>query len=73
MSYQNTTETLSAELREYQYKATTQESMILDFFNQRAPCEYPPSQVLYLVFRGAVPLTSVRRAMTELTNELRLL
>jgi hypothetical protein len=69
MSYHNTTETLGAELREYQDKATTQEARILAFYTACMGRAYPPSQVWRMVFFEAVPLTSIRRAISELTND----
>ena len=66
--YFNTTETTGSELRRYQEKAGSQEEQIMDWFlayEQMAT----PSKIRKLVFANTnVPLTSVRRAMTNLTD-----
>ena len=65
--YHNTTHSAGAELKEYREKARSQEDAIHGFFLQvRRPMS--PSQVWRELFNESCPLTSVRRAMTELTD-----
>ena len=69
-SYFNTTKSAGAERRHYEAKAVNQEDEILDFFHNATEARYTPSEVLAQVFtRKPVPLTSVRRAMTNLTEQ----
>ena len=68
-NYHNTTESTQPELAKYRQKAMSQDDRLLEFFKKVAPIEYTPSQLLGIVFKGSVPLTSVRRALTNLTNQ----
>lgn len=67
-SFYNTTYFEGRELLESEYKAKSQEAKILRFFLQHAGRSFSPSQVHSRVFDDSVPLTSVRRAMTNLTK-----
>ena len=67
--YHNTTESTQPELAKYRQKASSQDDQLLEFFKKVAPIEYTPSQLLGIVFKGSVPITSVRRALTNLTNQ----
>lgn len=72
MSYYNTVQTAGAELREYRQKAQRQEERILHWFKTSDQFFYTPSEIHLIVFDRSVPLTSVRRAMTNLSTELKL-
>ena len=64
----NTTSETNPELATYKAKADTQEETILAFFEEAVhPC-YTPSEIWKMVLHKA-PLTSVRRAMTNLSTE----
>jgi hypothetical protein len=67
-AFYNTTLETKPELTRYRDIARTQEERIQWFFENAAEFLYTPSQILDYVFPGErVPLTSVRRAMTNLT------
>jgi len=71
MTYHNTTEQTGPELKEYRCKARTQDLAILGFFTANAGRKYTASEVHSWLTRTysnwqRVPLTSVRRAMTNL-------
>lgn len=66
--YHNTTEATGNELKAYRRKAHTQDQKLLDWFTAYEQ-EATPSKLWGLVFNKAVPLTSVRRALTNLTND----
>ena len=67
MSYYNTTEETGSELVESHAKAKTQEKKILFcFHDQRNPLS--PS-VLCEMLDDAYPITSIRRALTDMTNQ----
>ena len=67
-SYFNTTESLGPELREYQEKAKSQEKRILAFLKLDSNRPITPSAAMQWIFKDSVPITSVRRALTNLTN-----
>lgn len=74
-SYHNTTNETDR-LEEYEQKAQTQEEKVLAFFRDRQfNAGYTPSSIHDAVFplipssnRPRVPIQSVRRALTNLTN-----
>ena len=66
--YYNTTRSAGGELRRFKGKAANQAQKILNYFREFEPFGYTPSEICRLVFRDKVPLTSVRRAMTDLTS-----
>lgn len=67
-SYHNTTNSEGLALSKYEAKARTQEQRILDWFRAYEQ-EATPTKILRSVFAGEnVPLTSVRRAVTNLTT-----
>lgn len=74
MTYFNTTHVLGKQLNEYNEKAQSQEDRILRFFLAMYPQKYSASDVWRQCFRqseaiyATVPLTSVRRAITNLYN-----
>ena len=63
--YFNTT--CEADPAEYNRLAQKQDQMIYEYFSMREYHHFSPSQIWRLVFNEAVPLTSVRRAMSNLT------
>jgi hypothetical protein len=66
-SYHNTTRSSGAELSEYERKALSQDELILDYFQRFPDIAWSPSQVRrHLNLRS--PLTSTRRAITNLTT-----
>ena len=68
-SYFNTTGAQGALLKAHERQAKSQEELILEYFKTRPGMEYSPSQVRkYLNLTGA-PLTSIRRAMSNLTEQ----
>ena len=72
MTYYNTNRESGETLQESCQKTKTQEEMVLGFF-QLAPDPWPPHAVRSIVFNNRVPLTSVRRAITNLTLEGKLI
>ena len=65
-SYFNTTNAEGVELIKFELAAMTQEEAILWFFENAAEFLYTPSQIMVAVFgRKPVPLTSVRRALSN--------
>jgi len=72
-NYYNTTHSTHPELGKYEQKAKSQEEKILRWFKQDAALAnssrgVSPSVVKAILFPNA-PLTSIRRAMTNLTNQ----
>lgn len=75
MTYFNTTHVVGKPLGEYEKKAANQEEKILRYFLTRPRMLATPSMIWEELFkqsasmRATVPITSVRRALTNLTNE----
>ena len=69
MSYFNTTGEKGEQLDLYKNKAVSQDKIILLFFSRTPRINYSPSQVWRMLFKKECPLTSVRRSITNLTNE----
>ena len=68
-SFYNTINLAAKELTEAERKALTQDQRVLRWFIEHVPrFSAGPSEVHYRVFDENTPLTSVRRAMTSLTN-----
>lgn len=68
-SYHQTQGWLSTDQAErYQSAAVTQEAKVLEFFRARPGVPYSPERINELVLPTA-PLTSVRRALTNLTAQ----
>ena len=69
MSYHNTTGLVGGELRQAEAGATKQERIILRLFSGLHDGHgLTPSQVHRKAFQSTVPITSVRRAITNLTD-----
>ena len=67
MSYYNTTDETGSELAESHAKAKTQEKKILlCFHDQGNPLS---ASVLCEMLNDAYPITSIRRALTDMTNQ----
>ena len=68
-SFHNTTDTKGDQLEEYEQKAQSQEKIILRFFKENK-IMYTPSQVMNWLRDdlGNPPLTSIRRAMNNLST-----
>lgn len=69
MSYYNTTGQRGEQLEAFRKKATSQDKLILHFFKQTPRINYTPSQVWRMLYQERVPLTSIRRAITNLTGQ----
>lgn len=72
MSYYNTTNSQGAVLNSFKSKAKAQEQVIADYFSKHPKNLYAPSDILRLavaILEPSTPITSVRRAMTNLTTE----
>ncbi len=67
-SFYNTTKQRGATLATSEKRAETQEEKIMAFFQENATGRYAPHEVIKKVFSSATPLTSVRRAMTNLSS-----
>jgi Fe2+ or Zn2+ uptake regulation protein len=67
MSYYNTTQETGSSLAESHAKAKTQEQkIILCFHNQGTPLS---ASVICELLNDAYPITSIRRALTDMTNQ----
>jgi hypothetical protein len=69
--FHNTTKEDGQLLIEYEKKAMSQEQLILDFFRRWPEAMMTPFQVkkfVDLISGSDVPITSIRRAMTDLTK-----
>lgn len=67
--YYDTTGEAAPALAEYRKKAARQADAILDYFRQRPGQLRTPSEVWVRLYNRAVPITSVRRAMSDLTEQ----
>ena len=73
-SYYNTTKETPKELAISKVKAYTQEESIMDIFFDRELIKMTPSDIWHIYceeFKN-IPLTSIRRAITSLTNRQQL-
>ena len=66
-SYFNTTNESGEALKQSQVKAETQDQKVLKFFRDHPDAEYTPASIHYYV-GGKSPITSTRRAMSNLTK-----
>jgi len=66
--YYNTTNQTGATLKEAHVKSVKLADRVMDFFESHPVQVYTPFEVLEAI-GGNVPITSVRRAMTDLTKE----
>ncbi len=74
-SYYNTTRSDGTTRRKYEIKAKSQEEAVLRWFQDESinACGWTPSEIRDIVFANAPPITSVRRAMTNLTDQCKLI
>ena len=68
-TYHNTTELSGDELKQAIDKAVSQDDKVLIYFRNNADKEFTPSEVHKEIFPANVPLTSVRRALSNLTRK----
>ena len=69
-SYHNTTSSSGEQLNRFEGKAKSQEERILEWIKRCPSFLMSPSDVRKYVFNSEIPLTSVRRALTNLTTSL---
>lgn len=69
MTYYNTTHATGRKLADYRGKAATQETRILSYFRRHWNVMRSPSQIQSELGMLDVPITSIRRAMTNLTSD----
>ena len=70
MSYYNTLSESGEDLKDSQVKAETQKDKIFRYLKCWSGIEKSPSQLHYELFgRSSTPITSVRRAISDLTKE----
>ena len=69
MTHFNTTHESGETLKKFQVKSFSQEQLIFGLFKLHPDKKYTPSQVSIELYRelSGVPITSIRRAMTNLT------
>jgi hypothetical protein len=65
--FHNTTHEIGETLTTYRQRAASQEERILLFYQENQGIAIPPHIVWERVFGKEVPITSVRRAITDLT------
>jgi hypothetical protein len=66
--FHNTLSLQGAELAENDSKANSLARLILKFFRQNPGCTFTPFEVQEKLDLGRKPITSIRRAMTDLTQ-----
>lgn len=67
--FYNTTHETTKKLMTWRRSAHNQAARILEHFEHNPGGNFTPSEVLQFVFEGTCPITSVRRAMTNLTAD----
>lgn len=72
-NYHNTTGECGIQLEVFEKKAKTQSEIIMKFLSSQPLIEYGASQLLRLVFNGSIPITSVRRSISDLVKENKLI
>lgn len=72
MSFYNTNSETGSELKSSINKSKHQEEIILAFFKKHPDKEFTPFEVQEAVGLDGVPITSIRRAITNLTDDGRL-
>ena len=71
--YHNTTQISGIELVAEIDNAKKQNDKIMILFKNSPGQEYTPFEVMNIVFKGKTPITSIRRAMSNLTRDFKLL
>ena len=64
--YYQTTPLSADQKTEYKSKASTQSQIIFDFMDKQRGVAYTASELLKLLFPSNVPITSVRRSLSNL-------
>jgi hypothetical protein len=67
-SFHNTIGLQGDELAQATYRAGSQEAVILSFFQHHRNRMFTPSEIHKTLFTPTTPLTSIRRAITNLTT-----
>ena len=70
--YYNTTKEQGEQLAIFKSKTKKQDDKILDFFKDNPMVEFGASQVWNALFYNSVPITSVRRSVTNLVQDNKL-
>ena len=70
-SFYNTIHASGAQLELFEQEAKTQETAVLDFFRANPFQDFTPCEV-QTIMNTAAPITSIRRAITNLTKQGRL-
>ena len=68
MTYFNTTHATDETLRRYEEKADSQSQIIFDYLRKNKEFGFTPEE-LGAIFPAGTPITSIRRALTNLTNQ----
>ena len=71
--YYNTTNESAEQLEMFESKAKTQSEIIMKFLSSKPSAEYGASQLLSIVFKDTIPITSVRRSISNLVKENKLI
>lgn len=72
-SFHNTIDASGQQLIDFEQKAQTKEYLILDCFKQYNKIDLTPDEVLDLCRFENTPITSIRRAITNLTKQGKLI
>lgn len=72
-SFHNTIEATGQTLIDFEQKAQTQEDIIFDLFKSYDKKDLTPDEVLLLCKFENTPITSIRRAITNLTKQGKLI
>ena len=67
-TYYNTVNESGRMLDDYTAKAMTQEDRILEYYRNHRHLAFSPTQIQGALCMHGVPITSIRRAITNLTN-----
>jgi hypothetical protein len=70
--YYNTTKEKGEQLTIFKKRAKKQDDKILEFFQDNPMVEFGASQVWNALFYNSVPITSVRRSVTNLVQDNKL-
>ena len=71
-NYYNTTGEEGEQLEVFKTKAKSQSEIIMKFLSSQPMVEYGASQLLRLAFNSSVPITSIRRSISDLVKENKL-
>lgn len=67
-SFYNTIESCGQQLIQFEQEAKNQQEKILEYFSRYPANDFTPDEIHIQIFSNSVPITSVRRSMTNLTN-----